>query len=506
MRCGIPKITVGKDSNIEWTDDTFNPWEGCAKVSPGCEHCYAELIGKRTGRVKWGKGQPRTRTSPATWENPLKWNEEAESSRRRRRVFCASMADVFDSEVDPQWREDLWEVVRKTGFLDWLILTKRPENIRAMLPPDWGDGWPNVCLMTSVEDQERAGRVAELIEAPSLFRGLSMEPLLGPVTLKQEWLEKLDWVIVGGESGRARPMHPDWVRALQEQCAQAGVKFFFKQWGCWSPDKKLANTSLSNVAFFNPGSDKPVFLSDMEPKERRSVMANPGDKVLMFRADKKQAGKLLDGQRYRNHPFGKKIPDREIVSPLSKDERAQLASCEMRIREGLGTFVDVGTALMEIRNAHLYRGTHPNFEAYVQSVLALSRPRAYQLIDSAQVMQDLSTIVDIPLPQNEAQARELRRWKTPEERVEKWKTVVSAAGAEPLTAEFIRHSLRAPQPTTPDTTVAKMRACLARLRGLAAACPVDAEALELIARLEQIIEDTSDGRRLPEAVPHEVIA
>ncbi len=483
---------MGKNSAIEWTDHTFNPWIGCTKVSPGCAHCYAEQIGKRTGRVKWGKGQPRQRTGPACWKNPMAWNKEALKSRQRQRVFCASMADVFDDEVDTDWRADLWALVRKTPFLDWLILTKRPENIAAMLPSYWGEGCPNVCLMTTVEDQERTGRISQLLEVPARYHGLSMEPLLGPVNLKPEWLKHLDWVIVGGESGgNARPINPDWVRSIHRKCEDAGVRFFFKQWGCWSPDPKHAKANGINGAYFPSNSVEPILLKSMKPQERRVLMAK-GER-LMFRVDKHVAGKRLDGRIYHEQPFLRPISERDIIIPLTSEEHCRLESCEATIRQGLRTFFAVGKALMEIRDARLYRQTHPTFEAYVQSVLALSRPRAYELIDSAQVMTDLSGIRDIArLPMNEAQAIELRRWKTPQERIQKWKEVLAGAGYHPLTAKFIRQTLHpSSSPNTvnaPDKTAHQVNICLARLRKLMMGTSIGGpKALELIAELERIV-------------------
>ena len=184
----------------------------------------------------------------------------------------------------------------------------------------------------------------------------------------------------------------------------------------------------------------------------------------------------------------------EIVLPLTPEESDRLHLCEKTIREGLGTFVAVGAALMEIRNARLYRQSHPSFEKYVQSVLALSRPRAYELIDSSQVMHDLSAIADFPtLPQNEGQARELRRWKTPEERAEKWRAVLDAAGNKPVTAKFIRQTLNAKPAKTvsPDDTTKQAKACLTRLRGLVTDSPAGTKALKLINKLEEIVSDTA---------------
>jgi protein gp37 len=133
---------MAENSNIEWTHHTFNPWIGCTKVSDGCKNCYAEnLMDKRYGRVKWGPQGTRVRTSEANWKKPLKWNREAEAKGERHRVFCASLADVFEDKPDQpemeQWRLELLELIIKTPYLDWLLLTKRPENVRGMVYGDW---------------------------------------------------------------------------------------------------------------------------------------------------------------------------------------------------------------------------------------------------------------------------------------------------------------------------------------------------------------------------------
>ena len=231
---------------IEWTDETFNPWWGCTEVSPGCAHCYAEALAQRGvgiggGPVEWGRGKDRRRNSADYWREPLDWNTRAGRRNIRIKVFCASMCDVFDAEVDPSWRVDLWELVRRCRNLDWQILTKRPENIEAMLPPDWGDGWPHVWLGTSVEDQSRAdARIPILAAIPAAIRFLSVEPLLGPVSLD---LRGISWVICGGESGRsARPLDPAWVLSVRDQCVKNKVPFFFKQWG--GQNKKAAGKRL----------------------------------------------------------------------------------------------------------------------------------------------------------------------------------------------------------------------------------------------------------------------
>ena len=145
-------------TKIEWCDYSFNPWVGCTKVSPGCDHCYAEGWAKRTGQSSLWNGD-RRRTSETNWRQPLKWNKAAASDGRRRRVFCASVADVFDNQVPEQWREDLFKLIAATPDLDWLLLTKRPQNIQRFLP--WGPSaapWRNVWLGTTVENQEEMAR------------------------------------------------------------------------------------------------------------------------------------------------------------------------------------------------------------------------------------------------------------------------------------------------------------------------------------------------------------
>lgn len=221
---------MAENSGIEWTTHTFNPWIGCTKVSAACDHCYAEAWDKRFGGERWGPHAERRLTK--TWGNPVKWQREAAASGVRPRVFCASLADVFDNHrsILPEWRTRLWKLIRETPDLDWLMLTKRPQNIARFLPPDWGDGWANVWLGSTVESQKEADRLDALTSVPARIRFLSMEPLLGPVDLSRH-IDRLHWVITGGESGtHFRPADPDWFRGLRDQCADAGVPFLFKQW------------------------------------------------------------------------------------------------------------------------------------------------------------------------------------------------------------------------------------------------------------------------------------
>lgn len=248
------------ETKIEWCDFTFNPWTGCTKVSAACDHCYAEGWAKRSGHVEWGPHGSRRRTK--TWGNPVKWNAQAAAVGRRFKVFCASLADVFDNHgsITSGWHGDLWHLIDRTPNLDWLLLTKRPQNIAKMLPetygaPAWGDGWPNVWLGTTAENQEEAARrIPHLLAVPARVHFLSCEPLLGDVDLT-EWLhdsdcwlvtdpsqatctcsepheQRIDWIIAGGESGPgARLMDAYWARSLRDQCIEANAAFFMKQMG-----------------------------------------------------------------------------------------------------------------------------------------------------------------------------------------------------------------------------------------------------------------------------------
>jgi protein gp37 len=286
---------MGETSKIAWTDGTFNPWQGCTKVSPGCLNCYAEARDIRfTGGAHWGKGKPRLLTGHNTWREPERWNARAAKEGVRKKVFCASLADWLDPEVPIEWLARLLALIDRTPNLDWLLLTKRPELFDARIRAaqgwhfDLGDrnvcgrlwDWvqhkippANVWVGTSVEDQTRADeRVPELLKIPARVRFLSCEPLLGPVDLtrirfkedrsgcappsytktnalqgrvysadhKLYWVSagegavvpRIDWVIVGGESGvNARPTNLAWATNLLRQCKVDGVAAFMKQMG-----------------------------------------------------------------------------------------------------------------------------------------------------------------------------------------------------------------------------------------------------------------------------------
>jgi len=348
---------MAENSKIEWTHHTFNPWRGCTKVSPGCANCYAETLSGRNPKTLgvWGPNGTRVVASETMWREPLKW--DAKAAGERHRVFCASLADVFEDWQGPMnrgltddghpavlWHRDdigicdsgqttvnmsrgerhatmadvrrrLFRLPTATPNLDWLFLTKRPENIARMMPDakcplcKGKGGWetgaysgdcrcgnglvirPNVWLGVSVENQEQADkRIPILLKTPAAVRFLSMEPLLGPVDLHLRIpadtsqpkisgiLSGIHWVIVGGESGHgARPMHPDWVRSIRDQCQAAGVPFFFKQWGEWI-HAHPAELHLS-----------PAPLVDWEG-------------LKMQRVGKRAAGRLLDGREWSEIP------------------------------------------------------------------------------------------------------------------------------------------------------------------------------------------------------------
>lgn len=216
---------MGEGSKISWTDHTFNPWWGCVKVSPACDHCYAESFSARVGEKVWGTDAPRRFFGDKHWNEPLKWNQKAlQTFGRPARVFCASMADVFEvNPLLPEARERLWQLIGNTPYLRWNLLTKRHDQIRKHRS-DWSV-FDNVHIGVTVENQTYDFRITEDVE------WISAEPLLGPLMLQGNNL-KLAWMIVGGESGAgAREMKLDWVLALMDECRAVGVAVHFKQTG-----------------------------------------------------------------------------------------------------------------------------------------------------------------------------------------------------------------------------------------------------------------------------------
>lgn len=227
---------MGEKTEISWCDSTFNPWIGCQKVSAGCDNCYAEtLMDKRYHKVQWGPHGERKRTSAGNWLNPILWNKRASdfASRfgRRQRVFCSSLADVFDNKAPRGARDDLWELIELTPYLDWLLLTKRPENIRKMLGRWAGVGVPsNVWLGTTCEDQAAYDKRWPILRSiPAIVRFISYEPAIGPLTIMGRE-GKPDWLICGGESGAGyRDMPEGWAADIMNDCRATHVPFFMKQ-------------------------------------------------------------------------------------------------------------------------------------------------------------------------------------------------------------------------------------------------------------------------------------
>lgn len=263
---------MGESTAIAWTDHTFNPWMGCSHVSPGCAHCYAEALGKRTGRVEWGDDAPRVLTSEGYWRHPLKWNAAALERGRPELVFCASLADVFEDRpelVAPRAR--LFDLISSTPGLVWQLLTKRPENVLELVPSTWlardphspldpwSTGWPpNAWIGTTVEDQERAdARIPLLLEIPAPVRFLSCEPLLGDVDLTRWRIlgsEGIGWIIVGGESGpHYRPLELEHARSLRDQADDVGIPFFYKQTGGRTPTAGGDELDGERLKAFPPG-------------------------------------------------------------------------------------------------------------------------------------------------------------------------------------------------------------------------------------------------------------
>lgn len=347
------------ETKIQWADGTFNGWMGCTKISPkACANCYAEVStpSRRFG-VAWGAGQPRRRTAPSNWAQPVKWNNTlfvacpscqwrgegrlcieggrcpsckmGKPERAQRRIFCASLSDVFDNEVDPSWREDLFALIESTPNLDWLLLTKRIGLVHKMVPAPWMEnGFPkHVWLGATIVDQTEADRdIPKLLALPASVRFLSMEPLMGPVNFRWmpyahqaagedyrtymerrggvnhlESLRGIHWVIAGGESGhQARPMHPQWVRSLRDQCREAGVAFLFKQWGEWI-SKDAAGVALDLCYEKNRIGG----WVERDGSFTAGEAAAPKDLATaahVFRIGKSLAGSMLDGSEHLQFP------------------------------------------------------------------------------------------------------------------------------------------------------------------------------------------------------------
>ncbi len=355
---------MARKTKISWAHSTFNPWIGCEKVSPACTHCYAEMVAKRMGKEAWGKGAPRILTVDDYWRQPVQWNQEAAASGQEWRVFCGSLMDVMEDRRDLDApRERLYDLIEATPSLTWLLLSKRPENFVRLAPKRWSGRWPdNTVAMATAENQQYLNeRLPYLLQVPAR-RGLSIEPLLGPVVIPETalpcthcrgrgwYLEEfrsdrgvpckycreraatlgggpfaprqmvkfdyLHWVIVGGESGGgARPMHPKWAKDLRDQCAKHGVAFHFKQWGEWLPVSDIGHKLHESLYKPAPKRDPEAA---RKPKVATGVLGTDGQwrkdyaegsgAMLMFRAGARRAGRLLDGKLWDEAPKREGVP------------------------------------------------------------------------------------------------------------------------------------------------------------------------------------------------------
>ncbi|MBX9816225.1 MAG: hypothetical protein A4S12_06885 [Proteobacteria bacterium SG_bin5] len=234
---------MAETTAISWAHATFNAWQGCTRISPACDNCYAAARAHRFGDDHLWAGELR-RTSADYWRAPLKWNRAAEREGKPRRVFCASLGDVFDNQAPQAWRDDLWALIETTPWLTWMLLTKRPQKIVGMVPPRWLIEPPkNVWYGATIENRETLRqRLHHLREVPATLRFISAEPLLEQIAgdelrnaLGHPHMAPLGFVglvIAGGESGpKARASHPDDFRGLRDLCAIEGAVFHFKQWG-----------------------------------------------------------------------------------------------------------------------------------------------------------------------------------------------------------------------------------------------------------------------------------
>lgn len=315
---------MAENTAIEWTDRTWSPWEGCTKVGPGCDHCYAERMNRWLHKGEnWGPGAPRLEFSEAHWDKLNRWNDAAAKRGEQPKVF-PSMCDPLDNEVHAGLRDRFWRAIENTPSLTWLVLTKRIGNAQKMLPQAWlKNGWPmNLWLGATVVNQQEADRdIPKLLATPAAVRFLSIEPMLEPIDLGlqcENWSDDIvmdpetgayecckacdytgignaiDWVICGGESGPgARPMHPDWARSLRDQCAAAGVPFLFKQWGEYA-EARLSNVDASRGNRFVEldGTDSTGWTIDK----------HVNGSAMMVRIGKKAAGRLLDGVEHNGFP------------------------------------------------------------------------------------------------------------------------------------------------------------------------------------------------------------
>lgn len=341
---------MGASTKISWADSTANLWIGCVEVSPACGDdegggCYAKELAERYGWTTWGG--PRVYCK-AGWALARKLQRAANDNGgvdpelgRRRRIFVNSLSDFFDNHKTVIWRDAAWQLIRECPDVIFMLLTKRPENILKMLPPDWGEGWDNVWIGTTVEDQKRADhRVPLLLNVPAVVHFVSMEPLLGPVDLTSictghyfinalagykyhdapegehsatEPCREIGWVITGGESGdRARPSHPAWFDQLRDDCAVTSTPFVFKQWGEWVAVRDLPKGDLDQLYHPAPKRNPDATRRCKVPQAVLQLDGTVKDEwprgaMLMFRVGRKRDPEHLAGRSHLEFPEDRRL-------------------------------------------------------------------------------------------------------------------------------------------------------------------------------------------------------
>jgi len=388
------------NSKIEWCSHTLNPWMGCTKVSEGCTNCYAEASEcLRLHKVEWGKGKPRKRTSKAAWNEPLKWEIEAKETGKTSLVFCASLADVFDEEVEDGWRDDLFALIRSCPSLRWLLLTKRPKSMLRYKKQI--EELPQIWIGTTAENQKRFDeRVPDLLKIKSPVRFVSMEPLLGPVVVGK-FIKDLQWIIVGGEStadGKsARPMKSAWATHIRDECVKAKVPFFFKQWG---------------------GPSNP---------------------------EKKARGKQLDGRRWTEYPAGIS----QSASQLIKTDQDLLKKLEQEVTDGVKASITAAKALHRIyayKDGLLWKSQNfSKFQEYCLVTWKYASAHSYRLAEAGGFVLELENAdypkgEKMPLPKNEAQIRPVLELPK-ERRVEFWKEKIIDLGPDQITTKTVSNKI-----------------------------------------------------------------
>jgi protein gp37 len=317
---------MGK-TTIEWTDASWNPIVGCTKVSPGCANCYAErLSGTRLKNTPAYSGLTVMEQSGPGWTGEVRFLperlEEPRHWRKPRKIFVCDMGDLFHESVEDEWIEKILTVIHDCPQHIFQILTKRADRMHAWFKKEWtvaghfAEPLPNLWVGVSVENQHFADeRIPLLLATPAAVRWISAEPLLGPVDLPaacevskhpEGWGRRIDWVVCGGESGaNARPMHPDWARALRDRCHASGIPFFFKQWGAW----KTVSSHADRV--------------EADLHKCQTLIDGGGSPWLMMKCGKKKAGRLLDGREWNEFPGWPTIERRRARHPLK-----MLADCK----------------------------------------------------------------------------------------------------------------------------------------------------------------------------------